>query len=128
MDWFHWVSLTELPGEAGVALQRRVVEGVPAVHHPDAGQRPDATQSQQVGVLQRRAPRSVQDASLQGAKAAVLRVAEHFDALVLCQTVCEGERHETRVKQMSLWDKKTIIMRQTTRPLIGSRLLFIVSY
>lgn len=78
-------TLTELPGEVGVALHRRVVEGVPAVHQPGVGQRLDASQSQQVGVLQRRPPRSVLDASLQGAKAAVLRVAEHLDALTLRQ-------------------------------------------
>ena len=76
-------TLTELPGEAGAVLQRRVVEGVPAVHQPGVGQRLDGSQGQQLGVLQPRAPRSVLDASLQGAKAAVLRVAEDFDALTL---------------------------------------------
>lgn len=81
------VTLTELPGEAGAALQRRVVEGVPAVHQAGGGQSLDGAQSQQVGVLQHRPPRSILDASLQGAKAAVLRVAEHFDALTLNQVV-----------------------------------------
>lgn len=81
------VTLTELPGEAGAALQRRVAEGVPAVHQSGGGQRLDGAQGQQVGVLQPRPPRSILDASLQGAKAAVLRVAEHFDALTLNQVV-----------------------------------------
>lgn len=80
-------TLTELPGEAGAALQRRVVEGVPAVHQPGVGQRLDSSQGQQVGVLHPQAPCSLLDASLQGAKAAVLRVAEHFDALSLHQVV-----------------------------------------
>lgn len=80
-------TLTELPGEAGVALQRWVVERVPAVHHPGVGQRLDAPQGQQVGVLQPQPPRSVLDAPLQGAETAVLRVAENFDALTLHQAV-----------------------------------------
>lgn len=81
------VSLTKLPGEAGAVLQRRVVEGVPAVHQPSGGQRLDTTQGQQVGVLQPWPPRSVLDASLQGAKSAVLWVAEHFDAVTLDQVI-----------------------------------------
>lgn len=81
------VSLTKLPGEASAVLQRRVVEGVPAVHQPGGGQHLDATQGQQVRVLQPRSPRSVLDPSLQGAKAAVLWVAEHFDAVTLDQVI-----------------------------------------
>lgn len=75
------VTLTELPGEAGVALQRWVAERVSAVHHPGVGQRLDAPQGEQVGVLQPRPPLSTLDASLQGAEAAVLRVAENLDAV-----------------------------------------------
>lgn len=77
--------LTELPGDD--ALQRWVVKGVPAVHEPGARQHLYTTEGQQVGVLQPRFPSSALDASLQGAKAAVLRVAENFDALMLHQAV-----------------------------------------
>lgn len=80
-------ALTELPGEAGVTLQRGMVEGVPAVHQPGAGQRLDSPQGQQVGVLQPGASCTVLDAPLEGAKAAVLGVAEYFDALRLHQVV-----------------------------------------
>lgn len=80
-------ALTELPGEAGAALQRRMVEGVPAVHQPGAGQRLDSPQGQQVGVLQPGASCAVLDAPLEGAKAAVLGVTEDFDALSLHQLV-----------------------------------------
>lgn len=38
--------LTELPGEVCIALQRRVAEGVPAVHQPGVGQHLDPTQGQ----------------------------------------------------------------------------------
>lgn len=100
------VTLTELPGEAGAALQRRVVEGVPAVHQAGGGQSLDGAQSQQVGVLQHRPPRSILDASLQGAKAAVLRVAEHFDALTLNQVVWEEKTRDT-------WDKRPAAVNQT---------------
>lgn len=78
-------GLTELPGELGAALQSRVAERVPAVHQPGVGQSSDTPQGQQVGVLQPRAPGTVQDAPLQGAKAAILRVAEDFDAVGPCQ-------------------------------------------
>lgn len=80
-------ALTELPGEAGATLQRRMVEGVPAVHQPGAGQRLDSPQGQQVGVLQPGVSRTVLDAPLEGAEAAVLGVTEYFDALSLHQVV-----------------------------------------
>lgn len=80
-------TLTELPGEAGAALQRRVVEGVPAVHDSGVGRHLDASQRQQVGVLQGRPPCSVLDAPLQRAEAAVLGVADDFDSVMLRQAV-----------------------------------------
>lgn len=57
-------QLTELPGKAGAALQRWVVEGVSAVHQPCAGQYLDGPQGQQVGILQPQAPCSILDTSL----------------------------------------------------------------
>lgn len=89
MLWFLSITnvLTELPGEAGAALQRWVVEGVSAVHHSGVGQHPDASEGQKVEVLQPRPPRSILNASLQGAEAAVLRVAEDFYSLMFRRAV-----------------------------------------
>lgn len=87
----EWTRLTELPGELSAALQSRVAERVPAVHQPGVGQSFDTPQGQQVGVLQPRAPRTVQDAPLQGAKAAILRVAEDFDTVGPHQVIWQTE-------------------------------------
>lgn len=82
------MTLTELPGEAGVVLDGGMVERVSAVHDTSVGQRHlEAPERQQVGVLKPGPRRSALDPSLQRAVPAILRVTEHFDPLTIGRTI-----------------------------------------